>query len=326
MKKVKHVCHISSTDLSKYLKSVFEMNYDVKSIHKMHGGAQKVVYKIDCENGFKCVLYVWDDTMNYFQQEKSESDILDASSGADLFEINNKYFMQVGINTPKIYYLDKSKEKYPFDFAIVDYILGGDISEYFNIDFKEQHRVFNDLSATLRKMHSIKKSNYGNLKSNTPYSKKCETVIFEKSIQHLTHITSYIDSIAKNKSELTNILNDLYSNIKPRDEYGLIHGELGPNHVLVDENLVPYLIDIEGAMFFDIEYEHSFLKFRFGKHYNYMENNSLDKDRLLFYKMHLHISCVSGALKLLHRRFPHIDEVKGIIQYNSEETLKFLEY
>ncbi|MEU0751347.1 hypothetical protein ABZ476_33950, partial [Streptomyces albogriseolus] len=39
----------------------------------------------------------------------------------------------------------------------------------------------------------------------------------------------------------------------PRTEHGLIHGELGPDHVLVDASGHPVLIDIEGAMFFDVE-------------------------------------------------------------------------
>ena len=32
----------------------------------------------------------------------------------------------------------------------------------------------------------------------------------------------------------------------------LIHGELGPDHVLIDERGHPVIIDIEGVMFFDL--------------------------------------------------------------------------
>ncbi|MFF3562903.1 hypothetical protein ACFYXS_22950 [Streptomyces sp. NPDC002574] len=45
-----------------------------------------------------------------------------------------------------------------------------------------------------------------------------------------------------------------------RAEYRLIHGELGPDHVLVDADDRVVLIDMEGLMHFDVEWEHVFLR------------------------------------------------------------------
>jgi hypothetical protein len=64
-------------------------------------------------------------------------------------------------------------------------------------------------------------------------------------------------------------VNDTANHTRPRgaqsgSTLGFIHGELGPDHILVNESLTPFLIDIEWAMFFDIEHEHSFLELRFG--------------------------------------------------------------
>jgi hypothetical protein len=44
---------------------------------------------------------------------------------------------------------------------------------------------------------------------------------------------------------------ELASAVPPRAQYGLIHGELGPDHVLIDRRRHPVIIDIEGVMFFD---------------------------------------------------------------------------
>ena len=55
-----------------------------------------------------------------------------------------------------------------------------------------------------------------------------------------------------------------------------LYMELGPDHVLINDKLEPYLIDIEGTEFFDIEHEHSFLQFRFGDYYRYLKNDTLD--------------------------------------------------
>ncbi|WP_297423863.1 hypothetical protein [Clostridium sp.] len=123
---------------------------------------------------------------------------------------------------------------------------------------------------------------------------------------------------------LINKIRELYDNVKPRNDYTFIHGELGPNHVFVDENLHTYLIDIESAMFFDAEYEHSFLQFRFGECYKYFNEDNLDLDRLKFYKMHLHISCLSGALELKEKSYPDMNDVNDMIKYNSKQVLNFI--
>jgi hypothetical protein len=93
---------------------------------------------------------------------------------------------------------------------------------------------------------------------------------------------------------------------------------------LVNGDLEPYLIDIEGAMFFDIEHEHSFLQFRFGEYYSYLKNNDLDDERMLFYRLHHHISVTSGGLKLLNGTFPDKQFAKGIVDYNSQAVIQFL--
>ena len=43
-----------------------------------------------------------------------------------------------------------------------------------------------------------------------------------------------------------------------------VHGELGPDHVLVDRGGKPVRVGIEGLMYLDIEWEHAFLRLRFG--------------------------------------------------------------
>ncbi|CAH1058349.1 hypothetical protein PAECIP111894_04523 [Paenibacillus pseudetheri] len=57
------------------MERVFGTSYLVNRVSRMHGGAQKVVYKMECSNGFSCVLYVWDLSMNYFEEEKANEDI-----------------------------------------------------------------------------------------------------------------------------------------------------------------------------------------------------------------------------------------------------------
>jgi hypothetical protein len=104
-------------------------------------------------------------------------------------------------------------------------------------------------------------------------------------------------------------------------EHGLIHGELGPDHVLVDDQGAAVLIDIEGLMFFDIEWEHAFLEFRFGPHYQALRRPGLDADRLALYRLALRLSLVAGPLRLLDGDLPDRDGMMEIVNWNVARVL-----
>jgi hypothetical protein len=80
--------------------------------------------------------------------------------------------------------------------------------------------------------------------------------------------------------------------VLPRAEYGLIHGELGPDHVLIDDHGHPVIIDIEGVMFFDVEWEHVYL--------------------------------IAGPLRLLDGDFPDRVGMLEIAEYNTARALGFV--
>lgn len=86
----------------------------------------------------------------------------------------------------------------------------------------------------------------------------------------------------------------------------------------------PCLIDIDGAGFFDLEHEHSFLEFRFGDFYHYLKNNDLDPERMTFYRFCHHLSLISGGLKLLHRQFPDQQFARGLAEYHARCAVQML--
>jgi len=317
-------CHIKVDYLQKIIKSSLELNYNIVQIIRIYGGARKVTYKIECDQNFCCILYVWDNSMDYFNKYTKDNIIFE-SNGSDLFELNNKFLIQNGIRTPGIYYIDRSNKDYLFDFALVEYISGGEIGNFFGADEDTQYKIFTDLDKNIKKMHSVKNKFYGNLKVKKSYEGRSEELLLNKTLEDIQYSSKFHEGIFKNKIMLIQKIQELYSKIKPRNDYVFIHGELGPNHVFVDEHLNTYLIDIESAMFFDIEYEHSFLELRFGEFYKYLTVNNLDIDRLRFYKLHLHISCLSGALQLKQKGYPDLEDVNGMIENNSKHVLSFIQ-
>jgi tRNA A-37 threonylcarbamoyl transferase component Bud32 len=308
------------------MQKVLGTSYLVSNVTKMHGGAQKVVYKVDCSNRFSCVLYVWDLTMNYFQEEISNGDIHEQSYGGDLFELNNKYLTQQGIQTPILYDLNKERNRYPYDYALVEYVDGQKAEVYFqHSDSQVKDKVFQRIGDMLADMHSNERHTHGKVNQSGINTEKCHQLQMKNAKIDLVYVCQHIDSIRASHSKLLDTLYELESKIEPRSRYGFIHGELGPDHVLFNDRLEPYLIDIEGAEFFDIEHEHSFLQFRFGDYYQYLKNDTLDPNRMVFYRFHHHISLTSGGLKLLHRGFPDQQFAKALIDQHSRFVLRFIE-
>ncbi len=81
------------------------------------------------------------------------------------------------------------------------------------------------------------------------------------------------------------------------------------------------LIDIEGAMFFDIEWEHVFLELRLGDDYRHFRNSGLDGDRMQLYRLAMYLSLVAGPLRLLDGDFPHRAATLDIVEQNVARTL-----
>lgn len=185
--------------------------------------------------------------------------------------------------------------------------------------------MFQRIGDMLADMHANERLTHGKANQSGINTEKCHHLQIKNAKRDLDYAYQHIDSIRASHSNLLDTLYELESKIEPRSRYGFIHGELGPDHVLINDKLEPYLIDIEGAEFFDIEHEHSFLQFRFGDYYRYLKNDTLDPNRMLFYRFHHHISLTSGGLRLLHRGFPNQQFAKDLTDHHSRCALRFIE-
>jgi hypothetical protein len=131
-------------------------------------------------------------------------------------------------------------------------------------------------------------------KGGTSEGSSCEQVVLDRALGDLAEAAARDTRITRSRDRLESVVRKLAAAVRPRSEYGLIHGELGPDHVLVDRHGQPVLIDIEGLMFFDVEWEHAFLRLRFGLHYRWLDRGDLDQRRLRFYMLAMRLSLVAG--------------------------------
>ena len=110
--------------------------------------------------------------------------------------------------------------------------------------------------------------------------------------------------------------------IEPRAEYALIHGELGPDHVLIDDCDQPVIIDIEGLMYFDLEWEHAFTEMRFGPNYEPLRLPDLDVSRLRFYDFAQSLSLIEGPMRIADTDFPGRAFMLEIAEAHIEKVLR----
>lgn len=152
----------------------------------------------------------------------------------------------------------------------------------------------------------------------------CEQVVLERALEDLAEAAERDPRIGSAAAPLRDRLQELAARVTPRTEHRLIHGELGPDHVLVDAQGHPVLIDIEGLMFFDVEWEHVFLQLRFGESYRALSRPGLDPARLDLFLLAMRLSLVVGPLRILDGDFPHRALMRGIADHNAKEALALL--
>jgi hypothetical protein len=110
--------------------------------------------------------------------------------------------------------------------------------------------------------------------------------------------------------------------VRPRAEYSVVHGELGLDHVLVDRDGNPVLIDIEDLMYFDVEWEHLFPQLRHPEgRYRRLTAQGLDGARLALHTLTQRLSLTAGPLRLLDGDFPDRAFMREIAEHHLSEAL-----
>jgi hypothetical protein len=293
----------------------------VVDVTTLRGGTKKDVYRVGFADDSTAVLYVWDPV-------PSEPGPLTDASGLDLFEAAHESLEALDIATPGVYFTDRSRSRYPADVALVQDVAGGSLDALLDMDPGRAGATLAELRQSLEVMHSWRGRRFGRLaeieSGLAADERSCEQVVLDRALTHLAAAVERVPRIAAVADDLHAALRELFAAIPPRALYGLIHGELGPDHVLVDEHGRPYLIDIEGLMYFDVEWEHVFLRIRFHEHYAALRKTGLDPARMRFYALATHLSLVAGPLRLLDGGLHDHEPMLRIAEHNVMQTLAFL--
>ncbi|MFF3418501.1 phosphotransferase [Streptomyces sp. NPDC002698] len=319
-------------DLSGLVRDVMGSGCRVIAVDRLRGGSKKGVYRVRVDGTPMAgvIVYSWGEEENFWSDRNGTDtgDPFAPASGLAPFLAAQRSLDSLGIRTPRVYLADDSRDRYPADVAVVEDISAGTLEALFESDPARATTALSDLAAMTDVMHRHLAPSYGRVdlleQGSTASGVSCEQVVLGRALHDLEETSGRDRRIAAAAGKLREHLHALAAVLTPRAAFGLIHGELGPDHVLVDADGHPVLIDIEGLMHFDIEWEHVFLRLRFGKRYPTLSRPGLDPQRLDLYTLAMHLSLVAGPLRLLDGDFPDRAFMYEIAEHNLKEALAIL--
>ncbi|MER7334352.1 MULTISPECIES: phosphotransferase [unclassified Micromonospora] len=297
---------------------------ELRSAERLAGGTRKGVYRLSLDDGSTVVAYVWHPAEDYWPAGAAPEpdDPFGHATGAGLFAAAHREFTAVGVRVPRLLLLDRTGSLLPGDVAVVEDVRGGTLQDLRQRDPRRAGAVLARLGDAVRAMHVCQRDRYGRPGLDGPApGRPVERVVLDRALRDLAEAAARVGRIAAVWQRLADTLTERYAAVPPRSRYGLIHGELGPDHVLVDDHDRPVLVDIEGATFLDVEWEHAFLELRFGDAYPALAVDGLDGHRLRLYRLALHLSLVAGPLRLLDGDFPDRAGMRAIAEHNVTRTL-----
>ena len=233
----------------------------------------------------------------------------------------------VGVRCPQTLLADRSRSLYPADIAVVEDVAGGRLEALLDADPAAAERPLSILADWLAAMSAVRSPTPGKVAfvdagGRSPVA-SCERAMLDRALAQLAEIAGRDRRAASARGRLDEALRSLAAPIEPRPAVALVHGELGPDHVLLDRRGEPVLIDIEGALYFDVEAEHVWMRMRFGQHYPRLRQGGLDEDRLRFYQLCLHLDLVAGPLRIADTSHPEREWFRGVADHHLQRALQF---
>ena len=314
------------------VRAAFGRTRTLLRVERLAGGSKKGAYRLTMDDGGTALVYAWDDSEDYWQGVLAEgagdpADPFSHASGLALFEAAARRLASAGVRCPELLLADRSRSAYPADIAVVEDVPGGSLEALLEKDPVAAERPLSVLAGWLAAMAAVRSPSPGKVAfidagGRSPVT-SCETIMLDRALAQLSEVAGRDRRAADAQRRLAETLHSLAEPIAARATAALVHGELGPDHVLLDRHGEPVLIDIEGAMYFDVEAEHVWMRMRFGGHYPKLSQGGLDEDRLRFYQLCMHLDLVAGPLRIAGTGHPEREWFRSLAEHHLQRALQF---
>lgn len=290
-------------------------------LERLAGSSKKGVYRVTFDDSATAVVYSWSAAENYWPAGPAhDDDPFGDASGPDLLAAAHAALAAAGVRIPAIYCWDTSRAAVAADLALVEDVRGGSLEELIAADPSSAAVPIRQLGAALRSMSKHRGPRYGKValvgRDAASVQKRPEDVVLRRALLHLDAAADRVTRLARARTAIADTLAARRAAILPRAEYGLVHGELGPDHVLLDADGRPVLIDLEGLTFFDVEWEHAFLRIRFkAAPYRLLGLAAPDEARVSLYLLAQRISLIEGPLRIADTDYPDRQWMLDLAEY-----------
>jgi aminoglycoside phosphotransferase (APT) family kinase protein len=313
-------------DLQDLVSGQFGGDRRLLTLDRLTGGTKKGVYRLTLDDRSRVILYVWAAAENYWPPAPVvPDDPFTDADGADLFVAAHTALTAAEIPTPAMLMLDRDRRYLDADIALIEDAGALRLEAQLDGDPAAAATTLQALGAALRRMHTTLGPRYGKLATiaHGPASQQrpAQDVILDRALAHLDAAATRDHRLADAHSRIAAHLHRLHAAVTPRREYALVHGELGPDHVLVTPTGRPLLIDIEGLAYFDLEWEHAWLEMRFRDAYPRLHPLPTDPQRLDFYRYAQVISLIEGPLRIADTDFPDRQWMLDLAEWNITKAL-----
>jgi hypothetical protein len=299
-------------------------------LERLAGSSKKGVYRLTFDDSATAIVYCWSAEENYWPAGPSiDDDPFAGASGPDQLAAADAALTAAGVRTPTIYAWDTSRALIEADLALVEDVRGGSLERLIDADPSSAVRPIRQLGEVLRSMSRHHGPRYGKVAlaghDAVAPQQPPEDVVLGRALLHLDAAADRVSRLACARTAIAQMLAARRAAIGPRTEFGLVHGELGPDHVLLDDDGLPVLIDIEGLTFFDVEWEHAFLRLRFNpERYSLLGLPEPDEARVSFYVLAQRISLIEGPLRIADTDYPDREWMLDLAEYQTGRVLEEL--
>lgn len=300
--------------LAAVVREVFGTDRRIATVQRLPNGTKKGVYRVALDDRTSAIVYVWSPEEDYWdghlpEQADDPASPFVHSSGIDLFEAATRRLESIGVRSPRILFTDRSRRLYPAQIAVAEDVPGGTLEALLERDPSAGGAALAQLAEMLRNMASYRAPAYGNValvdSGARPKAATCEQAHREHALQDIAYAAERDPRAARATKLLEEKLEVLYDQVEPREEFAVVHGELGPDHVLIGPDGEPVLIDIEGLAYSDVEVEHCWARMRFQDDYEPLRVEGQDPRRRSYYQYTMHLGLVGGPLRIAAGDFPN---------------------
>ncbi|MEU7754297.1 aminoglycoside phosphotransferase [Micromonospora sp. NPDC049171] len=317
---------LQSDELHDLVAEQFGSNSRLAGLDRLTGGSKKGVYRLGLDDQTTVILYVWAAGENYWPPSPTiPDDPFTDASGAELFAASHAALAAAGVRIPRLIMLDRDGRYLDADIALLEDAGALRLEALMERDPAAATAPLATLGDALRRMHTTLGPHYGKLAAITrgeaSQTRRTEDIIVDRALGHLDAAVARDARLAEAHRRIAAHVHHLRGRVAPRQTYALVHGELGPDHVLVTPAGEPVMIDFEGLAYFDVEWEHAWLQMRFGEAYPALRPVDLDPHRLELYRYAQVLSLIEGPLRIADTDFPDRQWMLDLAEWNIAKAL-----